>query len=407
MIEGKGKRNKMLTKKQRESIFKTCLAAKYSEEEDNSVVKKSEKHDSKKEIEVKNVELKAKGMTDKAANKISDPPDEKLLEKSKTVGEMPKLPDKDDVVKEIVSPVVLGQEGQPLINLQFMKKPNIVPSETPIKKKNILGKEHATASNNANTCSPTDTSKQVVLLVKGGKATSNSSKVKIPKNVIAQVSELGSTKLKPLPDASVKKSPYVTKIVPKRNMDAVTYVTPPSMKQVSKEQSKVKKMPVSKGQQEFASVASEGNSQVSKEEKDVKLDSFEKAFGGSILHNQLTRKNVDDEYNFDPEKDRESLAVLKTLINSHFVCKKDRDYENLKYELKRIRLQSYFPKGIVVKEGFDILEIISEILPGNISIHFSKMILHQKRPTCTTILVNSYGQVQCQITMLFFLLAKC
>ena len=47
-------------------------------------------------------------MTDKAANKISDPPDEKLLEKSKAVGEMPKSPDKDDVVKEIVSPVVLG-----------------------------------------------------------------------------------------------------------------------------------------------------------------------------------------------------------------------------------------------------------------------------------------------------------
>ena len=73
------------------------------------------------------------------------------------------------------------------------------------------------------------------------------------------------------------------------------------MKQVSKEQSNVKKMPVSKGQQEFASVASEGNSQENKEEKDVKLDSFKKAFGGSILCNQLTRKNVNDECNFDPE----------------------------------------------------------------------------------------------------------
>ena len=47
-------------------------------------------------------------MTDKAANKISDPPYKKLLEKSETVGEMPKSSDKDDVVKEIVSPVVLG-----------------------------------------------------------------------------------------------------------------------------------------------------------------------------------------------------------------------------------------------------------------------------------------------------------
>ena len=174
-----------------------------------------------------------------------------------------------------------------------MKKPKIVPSETPIKKKKVLGKEHATASNNPKT---THTSKQVVLLVKRGKATSNSSKVKIAKNVVGQVSEFGSTELKPLPDASAKKSPYVTKIVPKRNMDAVTYVTPPSMKQVSKEQSNVKKMPVSKGQQEFVSVASEGNSQENKEEKDVKLDSFEKVFGGSILRNQLTRKNVYDEY---------------------------------------------------------------------------------------------------------------
>ena len=103
-----------------------------------------------------------------------------------------------------------------------MKKPKIVPSETPIKIKMVLGKEHATASNNPKTCSPTHTSKQVVLLVKGEKATSNSSKVKIAKNVVGQVTEFGSTELKPLPDTNAKKSPYVTKIVPKRNMDAVT-----------------------------------------------------------------------------------------------------------------------------------------------------------------------------------------
>ena len=42
-----------------------------------------------------------------------------------------------------------------------------------------------------------------------------------------------------------------------------------------------------------------------------------------------------------------------------------RDYDNLKYELKRIRLQSYFPQGKAVKEGFDIYDIVCEILPGN------------------------------------------
>ena len=80
---------------------------------------------------------------------------------------------------------------------------------------------------------------------------------------------------------------------------------------------------------------------------------------------QRTMPRKDDEYNFDPEKDSKSLLVLKTLINSHFVWKNDKDYDNLKYELKRVWLQSYFPQGKVVKEGFDIYNMICEILPGN------------------------------------------
>ena len=81
--------------------------------------------------------------------------------------------------------------------------------------------------------------------------------------------------------------------------------------------------------------------------------------------NQLSRLDVDDENNFDLEKDSKSLLVLKGLINSHFIWINDGDYDHLKYELKRIRLQSYFPQGKVVKEGFDIYDMVCEILPGN------------------------------------------
>ena len=398
-IAEKGKRKKkLLTKKQRESVLKTHIVAKCSEEEDNSDIEKSEKNNTKKEIEVRKVELKAKVATDEARSNISVPPDEKLLEKTETVAEIPESPHEDDVVKEIVSPVVLGREGKPLLNLKFMKKPKIVPSEEATKKKEVVGKEHATALNDG-TCGPTDTCKEVVLLVKGGKMTSNLGKGNIGKNV-GKVSEFGSTGLKPLSDASQKKSPYVTKIVPKRNMEAVTYVTPPSMKEVCKEQRNEKRMPVSKSQQDFGSVASEGNSQENQEEKKVKLDSFEKAFGGSILRNQLSRTNVDDEYHFHVEKDRESLAVLKTLINSHFVRKKERDYENLKYELKRLKLQSYFPKGIVVKEGFDILQMICEILPGNTPANLRKSLcgfLHDNIEYFSTLFKDDFAPKESNI----------
>ena len=79
-----------------------------------------------------------------------------------------------------------------------------------------------------------------------------------------------------------------------------------------------KKVPVSKSQQvnNVTSVPTESNSQEKKKEKgNVKLDSFEKTFGGSILCNHLSRLDVDDEYNFDLEKDSKSLLVLKGLIH--------------------------------------------------------------------------------------------
>ena len=145
------------------------------------------------------------------------------------------------------------------------------------------------------------------------------------------------------PEDNAKKNPYLTTIVPKRQVENVTFVTPASM--TSKEQVMQKKVPVSKGQQvqNVMSVPTESNKQENKEKGNVKLDIFEKAFGGTMLCNQLSSLDVDDEYNF--------------------VQKNNKDYDNLKYKLKRVRLQSYFPQ--VVKEGFDIYNMICEILPGN------------------------------------------
>ena len=66
-----------------------------------------------------------------------------------------------------------------------------------------------------------------------------------PKNVV----ESATTELKPFPDTNPKRSPYVTKVVSKRQVENVTLVTPPSMSQANKEQGYVTKVPVSKGQQ--------------------------------------------------------------------------------------------------------------------------------------------------------------
>ena len=78
--------------------------------------------------------------------------------------------------------------------------------------------------------------------------------------------ESAKTELKPLPEGNPKKSPYVTTIVPKRQVENVMLVTPPSMKQVNQEQSNFKKVPVSKGQQvkNVMSVPTESNSQENK-----------------------------------------------------------------------------------------------------------------------------------------------
>ena len=62
-----------------------------------------------------------------------------------------------------------------------------------------------------------------------------------------------------------------------------------------------------------------------------------------------------------------STSVIQNidLSKKHFVKKNEQDYDNLKIELTYVRLESYFPGGIVVKEGYDIFEIIAEVLPDN------------------------------------------
>ena len=111
---------KLLSKKQRESALKTHASAKSSEED--SVSKKSEKKDSNKKIEDKKVEAKESEITDKQLNNMTKPPDAKLLEQSDSVTEVPISQDKDDMGKELISPIVLGPEGKPLLNLQVLKK---------------------------------------------------------------------------------------------------------------------------------------------------------------------------------------------------------------------------------------------------------------------------------------------
>ena len=96
----------------------------------------------------------------------------------------------------------------------------------------------------------------------------------------------------------------------------------------------------------------------------VKLKSFQKAFGCGALHSQLWTLSVPDAHRFNLEKDKESLITLKTLMSSHFVWRYDKDYENLRSELRRVRLQWYIPGDVVVKKGFDIYNMICEFLPG-------------------------------------------
>ena len=115
------------------------------------------------------------------------------------------------------------------------------------------------------------------------------------------------------------------------------------------------------------------------------------------------------------------MLVLKTLINSHFVWKNDGDYDNLKYELKRIRLQSYFPPGKVVKEGFDIYDMICEILPDNTAANLKSNLcsfLHDNKQYFSTLFQeefapnesNMYDYIGKQVrasTVLLLLFVRC
>ena len=207
--------------------------------------------------------MKETEITDKQLNNMTKPLEANLLEQSNSVTEVPISEDKDDMGKELILPIELGPEGKALLNLQVTQKATFVPSEPPIKKKKVLATQHATKAKHAKTSTPTEVSREGVLLVtQGGKPIYSLGQVKIGKTVQQQVSsvqgvekqpkipasvatknvvESARTELKPLPDGNPKRSPYVTTIVPKRQVENVMLVTPPSVKQVNKEQGNVKK----------------------------------------------------------------------------------------------------------------------------------------------------------------------
>ena len=56
--------------------------------------------------------------------------------------------------------------------------------------------------------------------------------------------------------------------------------------------------------------------QGNKADEHVNFQSFEKAFGGGALCSQLGTQNVVDNHDLNLEKDKESLAILRTLIKS-------------------------------------------------------------------------------------------
>ena len=208
------------------------------------------------------------------------------------------------------------------------------------------------------------TSQGVLVLSEGVKPVLG--KVKIAKNVkvetskvidksrkwsVGGVDDIGQKIYSPLPLVkggyplcitmqSVKKSPYVTTVTP-----------------------------AAKGQRtrvtKTSSMLATGTTKPQEKKDAGKLQTFENAFGGSALQSHLASKNVPDDYELNLDKDKQSLATLKTLMSSHFVHRYDKDYDNLRLELKRVKLQRYFPVGIVVKEGYDIYDMICEIMPEN------------------------------------------
>ena len=125
--------------------------------------------------------MKETETTDKQLDNMTKSQDANLLEQSDSVTEIPVS--QDDMGTQLISPVVLGPEGKPLLNLQVMKKPTFVPSEQPIKKK-VIPIQHATKAKHAKSSAPTEVSREGVLLVtQGGKPIYNLGKVKIAKNV--------------------------------------------------------------------------------------------------------------------------------------------------------------------------------------------------------------------------------
>ena len=221
------------------------------------------------------------------------------------------------------------------MNLETIKKPKTVLQDTP---KETKTQPVASTS--------TGIAKQGVLVLKQhGKAVLNLGRVKIGKNI-----KLESSKVAPILEKQSKQQrsgKCIDGSAPKQNPCVVL-------------QSAKKAPYVTKNVQNTKS-----KKQGSKGDEHVKLQSFEKAFGVGALASQLGTKNVVDNHNFNIEKDKESLAILRTLIKSHFVRKNEQDYDNLKIELTNVRLESYFPGGIVVKEGYNIFKIIAEVLPDN------------------------------------------
>ena len=218
-----------------------------------------------------------------------------------------KTEDKTFVEDEEILPVVLDQDGNPLFNLKVMKKPQNVAKE-PYKEK-IPEKTSPPA------VSPTQ---GVLVLTQDGKPVLNLGYVKIGKNL-----KLESTKVLQKPQTcsvggavdTVQKQHSPLPLVkgdyplcqPKESTKTMAYVT--------------KVASTSKGHSTKTSkAASTLVTTKTQESKDtVKLQSFQKAFGGGTLHSQLGTLSVPDDHGFNLEKDKESLITLKTLMCSHFV----------------------------------------------------------------------------------------
>ena len=239
------------------------------------------------------------------------------------------------VTEEEVSPFILGTDGKPLLNFERIKKRKTLLNETPKETKTQPVVSTSTGI----------TKEGVLVLTQHGKAVLNLGRVKIGKNI-----KLESSKVATIPEKERKQESSgecIDRNAPKQN--------PCVASQSAKKTPYVTRTVHS----------TKAKKQGSKGDEQAKLQSFEKAFGAAALASQLGTKNVLDTHDFNLEKDKESLATLRTLIKSHFVRKNEQDYDNLKMELSNVSLESYFPGGIVVKEGYDIFEIIVEALPSN------------------------------------------